>query len=105
MTTTLGLDEIPTSELEAELAQRRERIRNHRCDYCGRKVTTAPCKFPLRHILKLRPSTYVLVRTTKQIDAALERAEDYHSNEGTYDFELRELFNWLTGQSEDDPTR
>lgn len=43
------LDEYRTSELEAEIAERKKRFNAGVCSYCARDRTTVACKFPLRH--------------------------------------------------------
>lgn len=43
------LDEIPETELLAELLLRAKRRADGLCDYCKRPRLCSPCKFPGRH--------------------------------------------------------
>lgn len=43
------LDEYSENELLEEIERRRTVRERGLCDYCGRKPTTSPCKFPERH--------------------------------------------------------
>lgn len=49
MTILRGLDEYEDIELEKELRTRIHARANGLCDYCGRKPSEPPCKFPDRH--------------------------------------------------------
>lgn len=43
------LDEIPSSELIAELSRRERLVMQNRCTYCSRLRTEPVCRFPARH--------------------------------------------------------
>lgn len=43
------LNEIPTAELEQELARRKDFQMQGLCDYCNRTPDTTPCRFHNRH--------------------------------------------------------
>ena len=43
------LDEYTAAELHAELDRRAAARRADLCDYCGRSLDGAPCRFPNRH--------------------------------------------------------
>jgi hypothetical protein len=45
------LDEIPDSDLIAELATRIQKREEGICDYCNRSGDGSPCRFPLRHAM------------------------------------------------------
>lgn len=49
MSYPMDLDDYTDQELLTELKERAEKRAMGLCDYCGRKPTTSPCKYPKRH--------------------------------------------------------